>query len=69
MNFWRRSARKPRRENIRKTVIREKMKAEKDIMENIEEKKLCSYKRNRRQKFTKKVATCEPERRRRRETI
>ena len=40
MDFWRRSARKSMRRKKRNTVIREEIKEKKDVVENIEEKKI-----------------------------
>jgi hypothetical protein len=40
MDFWRRSARKSRKEKVRKVTIREVMKVGKNILEVIEEKQL-----------------------------
>jgi hypothetical protein len=38
MDFWRRSARKSRKEKVRNVTIREVMEAQKNILEVIEEK-------------------------------
>jgi hypothetical protein len=43
MDYWRRSARKSRRERIRNTVIREMMEVEKTILERMERKQLQWY--------------------------
>jgi hypothetical protein len=40
MDFWRRSARKSRKENVRNVTIREVMEVGKNILEVIEEKQL-----------------------------
>jgi hypothetical protein len=40
MDFWRRSARKSRKEKVRNVTIREVMRAGKNILEVIEEKRL-----------------------------
>jgi hypothetical protein len=40
MDFWRRSARKSRKEKVRNVTIREIMKVGKNILEIIEEKRL-----------------------------
>jgi hypothetical protein len=43
VDYWRRSARKSRRERIRNTVIREMMEVGKTIIERIEQKQLQWY--------------------------
>jgi hypothetical protein len=40
MDFWRRSARKPRKEKVRNVTIREVMEVGKNILEVTEEKRL-----------------------------
>jgi hypothetical protein len=67
LDDWRRSARKSRRERIRKTVIREKMKMEKTILERIEQKQLqwyCHVKRKENHRFPKTIMQWETEGRR-----
>jgi hypothetical protein len=43
MDYWRRSARKSRRERIRNTVITEMMEVENTILERIEQKQIQWY--------------------------
>jgi hypothetical protein len=69
MDFWRRSARKSRKEKVRNVTIRESMEVEKNILEVIEEKRLRWFghvKRMPGNRLPRKILEWEPEGRRRR---
>jgi hypothetical protein len=69
MDFWRRSARKSRKEKVRNVTIREVMDVRKDILEVIEEKRLRWFghvKRLPGNRLPRKILEWEPEGTRRR---
>jgi hypothetical protein len=69
MGFWRRSARKSRKEKVRNVTIREVMEVRKNILEVIEEKRLRRFghlKRMPGNRLPLKVLEWEPDRTRRR---
>jgi hypothetical protein len=64
MDFWRRSARKSRKEKVRSVTIREIMEVGKNILEVIEEKRLRWFgrvKRTPRNRLPMKILEWEPE--------
>jgi hypothetical protein len=70
MDFWRRSARKSRKEKVRNVTIREVMEVGKNILEVIEEKRLRWFghvKRMPGNRMPRKILEWEPEGTRRRE--
>jgi hypothetical protein len=64
MEFWRRSARKSRKEKVRNVTIREIMEVGKNILEEIEEKRLRWFghvKRMLGNRLPRKILEWEPE--------